>query len=146
MTESWTEPARLMVQHLVRDPGVAGLPGLWSLAKAAQRAALLVALDPSADADLAMTQAAMDLGELLEELEWADPAIPSLAVAVDLGDPPDDPVACREAVAALLVGALEVAAAILRGPVGRSTAHVLMLARVVHLITSAHLRVAGRLP
>lgn len=88
----------------------------------------------------------MDLGELLEELEWSHPAVPTLAVAVDLGDPPDDLAAGREAVAALLVGALDVAAAALRGPVGETTAAVLVLARAVHLITSAHLRVAGRLP
>jgi MFS family permease len=42
-----------------------------------------------------MTCAAMDLGELLEELEWADPAVPTEAVAVHLGDPPEDPAECR---------------------------------------------------
>jgi hypothetical protein len=42
-----------------------------------------------------MTHAAMDLGELLEELEWSDPVVATRAVPVDLGDPPDDPVASR---------------------------------------------------
>jgi len=147
MARNWTEPARLMVERLVFDGGGDGLSGLWSLAKAAQRATLRLALDPSADPDLSMTPAAMDLGELLEELEWFDPAVVTRSVSVDLGDPPGDPVACRQVIASLLVGALEVTAAALRAPAGESsTAQILMLARVVHLLTSAHLRVVGRLP
>jgi hypothetical protein len=147
MAQNWAEPARLMVERLLLDHGSGGLSGLWSLAKAAQQATLRVALDPHADPDLSMTHAAMDLGELLEELEWADPTVATLAVAVEMGHPPDDPEACRQAIASLLVGALELTAAALRAPAGdSSTAHILMLARVVHLLTSAHLRVAGRLP
>jgi len=147
MARNWTEPARLMVERLVFDGGGDGLSGLWSLAKAAQRATLRLALDPPADPDLSMTPAAMDLGELLEELEWFDPAVVTRSVSVDLGDPPGDPVACRQVIASLLVGALEVTAAALRAPAGESsTAQILMLARVVHLLTSAHLRVVGRLP
>ena len=145
--EYWAGPARLMVERLLLDAGGYGLSGLWSLAKAAQQATLRLALDPAVDPDLSMTHAAMDLGELLEELEWSHPAVPTCAVAVDLGEPPVDPVACREIIAALLVGALEVTATVLRRPVGESsTAEVLMLARVVHLLTAAHLRVAGRMP
>lgn len=147
MTENWAEPARVMVDRLLLDAGADGLSGLWSLAKAAQRATLRLALDPAADPDLSMTHAGMDLGELLEELEWSHPDVPALAVAVDLGDPPGDPGACRDIIASLLVGALEVTAAVLRAPAGESsTAEILMLARVVHLLSSAHLRVAGRLP
>ena len=95
-----------------------------------------------------MTHAAMDLAEALEELEWSDPAIATLAVALDLGNPPAVPEECREVVASLLVGALEVTAAALRAPArgASSTAEILMLARVVHLLTSAHGRVVGRLP
>jgi hypothetical protein len=147
MTQNWAEPARLMVERLLLDGGAYGLSGLWSLAKAAQQATLRLALDPAADPDLSMTHAAMDLGELLEELEWSDPAIATLAVSVDLGSPPADPAVGRGAIAALLVGALEFTAAALRAPTGEtSTAQILMLARVVHLLTSAHLRVVGRLP
>ena len=73
MAQNWAEPARLMVERLLLDVGADGLSGLWSLAKAAQRATLRLALDPHADPDLSMTHAAMDLGELLEELEWSDP-------------------------------------------------------------------------
>lgn len=147
VTENWAEPARMMVQRLLLDAGPDGLSGLWSLAKAAQQATLRLALDPAADPDLSMTHAGMDLGELLEELEWSHPAVPTLAAAVDLGDPPADPGACRDIIAFLLVGALEVTATILRAPAGESaTSEILMLARVVHLLSSAHLRVAGRLP
>ena len=146
MAQNWAEPARLMVERLLLDGGGDGLSGLWSLAKAAQRATLRLALDPWADPDLSMTHAAMDLGELLEELEWCDPAVVTRAVSVDLGDPPGDPVACRDVIAALLVGALAVTAAALRAPGEPPAGQILMLARVVHLLTSAHLRVVGRLP
>ena len=147
VTQNWADPARLMVQRLLLNVGSDRLSGLWSLAKAAQQATLRLALDPYADPDLSMTHAAMDLGELLEELEWSDPAVASLAVAVDMGHPPGDPEACRQAIASLLVGALQLTAAALRAPAGdSSTAEILMLARVVHLLTSAHLRVVGRLP
>ena len=148
MPQNWTEPARLMIERLVVDAGAHELSGLWSLTKAAQQAALRLALDPAVDSDLSMTHAAMDLAEALEELEWSDPAICSVAVALDLGDPPEDSGQCREVIASLLVGALEVTAAALRAPAGEesSTAEILMLARVVHLLTSAHLRVVGRLP
>jgi hypothetical protein len=147
VTENWAGPSRAMVERLLLDAGADGLAGLWSLAKAAQLATLRVALDPAADPDLSMTHAAMDLGELLEELEWVHPDARAGAVAVDLGDPPGDPAGCREVIAALLVGALEVAATVLRAPAGESsTAEILMLARLVHLLSAAHLRVTGRLP
>lgn len=148
MPQNWAEPARLMVERLLLDAGAHQLSGLWSLTKAAQQAALRLALDPAVDSDLSMTHAAMDLAEALEELEWSDPAICSVAVALDLDDPPAVPEECREVIASLLVGAFEVTAAALRAPAAEasSTAEVLMLARVVHLLTSAHLRVVGRLP
>lgn len=125
----------------------ASLPGPWTLAKPARQATLRLALDPTTDADLGMAEAAMDLAEVLEEFEWAHPTVPSQAVTVDLGMPPHGSDAGRDAVATLLVGALEIAAAVLRSPAGEpSTADVLMLARVAHLISSVHLRVVGRLP
>jgi hypothetical protein len=49
MTQNWVEPARVMVERILLDVGGDGLSGLWSLAKAAQRASLRLALDPSAD-------------------------------------------------------------------------------------------------
>jgi hypothetical protein len=147
MSENWAEPARLMVQRSTADAGRDGLSRLWSLAKAAQQATLRLALDPSADRDLSIARAAMDLGELLEELEWSHPDIAGRSVALELGDPPADDAARREAVASLLVGALKFAAAALRVPAGESsTAEVLMLARVGHLLSSAYVRVARRLP
>jgi hypothetical protein len=147
MPDKWAEPARLMVERFV-DAGAYELSGLWSLTKAAQQASLRLALDPAVDFDLSMTHAAMDLAEALDELEWSDPAVAAVAVALDLGDPPTVPKGCREVIASLLVGALEITAAALRAPTGEgsSTAEILMLARVVHLLTSAHLRVVERLP
>jgi hypothetical protein len=148
MPQNWTWSARLMVERLLLDAGAYELSGLWSLTKAAQQAALRLALDPAVDADLSMTHAAMDLAEALEELEWSDPAVAAGAVVLDLGEPPEYSGQCREVIASLLVGALETTAAALRAPEGEasSTAEILMLARVVHLLTSAHLRVVGRLP
>lgn len=148
LPQYWAEPARLMVERLLLEAGPDQLAGLWSLTKTAQQASLRLALDPVVDFDLSMTQAAMDLAEALEELEWSDPAIGTVAIALDLGDPPEDSGQSREVIASLLVGALQITAAALRGPAGdsSSTAAILMLARVVHLLTSAHLRVVGRLP
>jgi hypothetical protein len=119
VAENWAGPARLMVQRLLAGAsGDGGLSGLWSLAKAAQLATLRLALDPATDPDLAMTHAGMDIGEVLEELEWAHPDVRLLAVAVDLGEPPADPDTGREVIAALLVGPLDVVAAVLRAPMG----------------------------
>jgi hypothetical protein len=139
----WTRPACLLVDRL--GPG---FEGLWSLVYAAQHGALRLALDRQADGDLSLTLAAMDLGEALEELEWAHPQLPAIAVAVDLGPVPADSVAdCRAAVAVLLTGELKTTTGLLRDPsddVG--TPEILCLARIVHLLTNAHLRITGRMP
>src|SRR5205809_531555 len=94
----WSQPACLLVDRLDHD-----FEGLWSLVYAAQHGALRLALDRQVDSDLSLTLAVMDLGEALEELEWAHPQLPAIAVAVDLGPVPDDSVPdCRAAVAVLL--------------------------------------------
>ena len=148
MSAPWTVPARVLVAQLDR-----GIDGLWSLVYAAQvgalqQLALCRGLDGGADGDLALTLAAMDLGEAIEELEWHHPDLPAVAAAVDLGPaPPDDLADCRVAVAELLVAALDVVAGLLRDPEQpMDTAEVLYLARIVHLLTNAHLRVTGRMP
>jgi hypothetical protein len=114
------------------------LAGLWSLVFAAQHGALRLALDRGLDGDLSLTLAAMDLGEALEDLEWA----------VDLGPAPADAVSdCRAAITELLAGGLDVAADMLRDSAqDLDTPDVLCLARVVHLLSNAHLRVTGRMP
>jgi len=67
---------------------------------------------------------------------------------VDLGPVPADAVSdCRAAIAELLAGGLDVAADVLRDPSqDLDTPDVLCLARVVHLLSNAHLRVTGRMP
>lgn len=147
MTQEGDEPDQATIGWLMLEAEAAhDLSGLWSLVRAAQQSTLCVALDPSADPDLSMTHAAMDLREVLEELEWAHPAVPMMAVAVDVGEPLSDLAACRDTIASLLRRALR-AAAIAPLPSGDSaTAELLMLTRVVHLLITAHQRVVGPLP
>ena len=88
MTQNRDKPARLTIEWLMREAEAAhDLSGLWPLIKAARQATLGFTLDPSADPDLSMTHAAIDLREVLEELEWAHPAVP-MAGAVDVGQTP----------------------------------------------------------
>jgi hypothetical protein len=147
MWQNWDEPDQTRSEWLMLEAEAAyDLCGLWSVVKAAQQATLRIALDPIADPDLSMTHAAMDLRELLEELEWAHPAVPMLADAVNVGDTPSDRAASRETIAAQLRQAWQ-AAAIAPVPRGNSgAAEILMLARVVHLLMSAHQRVVGIFP
>lgn len=139
----WTQPARALV-----DGVDSGMAGLWSLVFAAQHGALRLALDRGMDDDLSLTLAAMDLGEALEDLEWSHPDLPAVAVAVDLGPVPAGAVSdCRAAIAELLAGILDVAADVLRdSSQDLDSPDVLCLARVVHLLSNAHLRVTGRMP
>jgi hypothetical protein len=147
MTQNWDAPHWTTIEWLMLEGEAAhGLSGLWSLVKAAQHATLRIALDPAADPDLSMTHAAMDLREVLEELEWAHPAFPMMVVPVDVGEPLSDLAMCRDTIALLLRRALW-AAAIAPVPSGDSaTAEILMFARVVHLLITAHQRVVGCLP
>ena len=125
----------------------AGMEGLWSLIYAAQRGVLRLALDPHLDRDLSLTYAAIDLGEAIGELEWAYPQLPATSPAVDLGPASAARVKdCREALAALLNRALEVAAGIVCDDLDMDSVDALAVARVIHLLTSAHDRITGRLP
>jgi len=83
MTVSWTEPARELVDRLG-----AGMDALWALLFAAQHGALRLALVVPLDDDPSLTEAAVDLGEALEELEWVRPQLPSGGLAVGLGPAP----------------------------------------------------------
>jgi len=142
VTVSWIEPARRLAD------GTAGWEGLWSLLFAARRAVLHLALLPGLDDDLGFTEAALDLREAAEELEWVHGDLPLRAAAVDLGEAPRDQVgACRAAVTGLLVAALDTVGRLQSAGAGElDTPEVLALARVSQLAASAHLRVAGRLP
>ena len=139
----WTEPAQVLVDRLEAD-----LVGLWSLTYAAQHGTLQLALDPGLDRDLSLTLTAMDLGDALEDLEWTHPDLPTAAVALDLGPAPAAAVGdCRAAIALLLIGGLNIAAHVLRVlSHDLDTPDVLCLARVVHLLGRAHLRVTGQMP
>jgi hypothetical protein len=141
MTVSWLEPVKRLADL------AAGWDGLWSLLVTARRAALALAVLPGLDDDLAFTEAALDLREAVEELEWVHSGLPLRAVSVDLGDAPLDQVnACRTAVGGLLTAVLAEAGRLNRLPGELDTPQLLALARVSQLAASAHRRVAGRLP
>lgn len=142
MTVSWTGPARELVDRLG-----AGVDALWSLAYSAQSGALRLATVEPLDEDFALSEAAMDLADALGEIEWARPELTGVAITVDLGPPCwDDVIAYRDAIAGLLAAAIDVVVALLRDPAEElDTPDVLALARVVHLVGSAHQRVTGHL-
>jgi len=142
VTVTWMEPARRLAD------GAAGWEGLWSLLFAARRAVLHLALLPGLDDDLAFTDAALDLREAGEELEWVHAGLPLRAAAVDLGEAPLDQVsACRAAVTGLLAAALDLVRRIQGTAAGDlDTPELLALGRVRQLAASAHRRVTGRLP
>jgi len=142
MTVSWTEPARELVGRLG-----AGMDALWALLFAAQHGALQLALVVALGDDRSLTEAAVDLGEALEELEWVRPQLTSGGLAVDLGPaPPQDVPACRAGIAALLTAAVEVVAAMLRAHTEElDTPEVLAVARAVTLVGSAPVHLTGHL-
>jgi len=144
MTIAWSGPAR----RLARDLPDRGVAGLWALLHTAELAVLQLALLPGLNDDLRLTEAAFDLQEAVEELEWLHPDLPLRATAVNLGEAPLDQVgACRAAVAGLLLAALDAVARLLSTAGAElDTPEVLALARVCQLAGSAHLRVTGRLP
>jgi len=66
---------------------------------------------------LAFTEAALDLREAVEELEWVQTGVPLGAVSVDLGDAPLDQVnVCRTALTGLRAAALAEAGRLNRLP------------------------------
>jgi hypothetical protein len=108
---------------------------------------LALAVLPGLDDDLTFTEAALDLREAVEELEWVQPGLPPRAVSVDLSDAPLHEVnACRTAGGGLLTAVLAEAGQLNRPPGEFDTPQVLALSRVSQLAASAHRRVAGRLP
>jgi len=140
MTVSWLEPAKRIADV------AAGWDGLWCLLVTARREALALAVLPGLDDDLRFTEAALDLREAVEELEWLHPDLPLRAVTVEFGDAPLDKVnACRTAVTGLLTAALATARQLNSLPGELNTAAVLALARVSQLAASAHRRVTGLL-
>lgn len=157
MTMSW-DPARELVGRL----GV-GMDAVWSLLYAAQTASLRLALVGPVDGDIELTEAGMDLADALGELEWVRPELVELGVAFDPGPAPlTDLARSRDTLVVLLAGAIELIVALLqRGPTDDrgpsrpgvssaavageplTVADVLALARVAHLVSTAHGRVTG---
>jgi len=106
---TWDESAKVLVEHADAD-----WEGIWTLTYAAGRAtADLGVVAPMADA-VELTYAAMDLGEVRQELEWLRPDLPARCPAVSLGPPdPVDTDAARDAIARLITAALARAEALL---------------------------------
>ena len=149
MTVSWTEPARELVDRL----GV-GLDALWAMGFTAQIGALQLALIDPLDGDMVLTDAATQLAEALEELEWVRPELTLGGMSIDLGPVPwDDLIAYRSNISGLLAAAIDVIAELLRTstpassiPVGTlrlDAAELLAVARVVHLVSGAYQLVIG---
>ena len=63
--------------------GVSGWAGVWSLVFAARCALVELAAIPGHDDDLALTYTGLDLANVLDDIEHADPSAPG--VAVNLG-------------------------------------------------------------
>ena len=149
MTVSWTEPARELVDRL----GV-GLDALWAMVFTAQIGALQLALIDPLDGDMVLTDAATQLAEALEELEWVRPELTLGGMSIDLGPVPwDDLIAYRSNISGLLAAAIDVIAELLRTstpatstPGGSSRldpGELLAVTRVVHLVSGAYQLVIG---
>jgi hypothetical protein len=140
MVMSWTEPAHVLIDRVPRDLG-----GLWSLLYAAELGAVHQTSAVGVDGDV--VGVVIDLREAVEELEWQHPDVDRGQAAIDL-KPPETGGAgneCEAVLASLLGAAVGMCADLIRDPT-MSVADVLMLARVVTLVTSGHLRLTGHLP
>lgn len=125
------------------DAGSEHLADVWTLAYAAERATLRLAAAPGAEGEVRWTETAVELSAALAELERADPSLPGVAAAVDLGHPvPNSGSDAGDIVARLIRAAL----ADLRVAPGGSTQETPAVARVSGLLSGAHLRLTGRLP
>lgn len=125
------------------DVGSEHLAGVWTLAYAAERATLRLAAGLGAEDEVRWTETAVELSAALAELERADPSLPGVAAAVDLGRPvPNSGSDAGEVVARVIHAAI----ADLRVVPGGSTHESLAVARVSGLLAGAHLRLTGRLP
>jgi hypothetical protein len=143
VTVAWTEPA----ERLARSLPDRGLAGLWALLHTAELAVLQLALLPGLNDDLTLTEAAFDLREAVEELEWLHADLPLRGRAANLGAAPLDQVgACRGGVARLLLAGLDTVGRLLAAGQELDTPELLVLARVCQRAGRAHLRVTGRLP
>ena len=141
MTVSWTEPARELVELL----GV-GLDALASLLVSAQAGALTLSLIEPLDEDFWLSDAAIALGDALDQLALVAPETSQCPVTVTLGALRwDDLIAYRQGIEGLLGAAADVVAQMLREQAADlDTTQLLALAHVVHLVGRAYRLVGGR--
>lgn len=140
MTVSWTDPARELIELL----GV-GVEGLASLVASAQSGALALSLIEPLDEEFWLSDAALALGDALDQLALVERAMPEYPVTVNLGPLRwDDLIAYRQGIEGLLVAAFDVVAQMLRDQAeGLDTQELLALAHVVHLVGTAYRLVGG---
>jgi hypothetical protein len=139
MVNSWSEPAQILITGVPRDLG-----GLWSLLYAGELGA--VHLNASRHAPRDAVGVAIDLRAAVQELEWHHPELDLGQVAVNLESPArGGGTAYESTLAELLHAALGLCADLIRDPTS-GLPDVLMLARVVTLVTSGHIRLTGHLP
>lgn len=140
MTVSWTEPARELVELL----GV-GMEALAGLLASAQSGALALSLIEPLDKEFWLSDAAIALGDALDQLAFVAPETPECPITVDLGAVRwDDLIAYRQGIEGLLVAAFDVVAQILREQAADlDTQDLLALAHMVHLIGHAYRLVGG---
>lgn len=138
----WASPVTAMLQRL--GPG---LPGIWALLWATEIGALQLVCLPDIPSDRQLTEAAWDLAEAREDLEWAAPELLTTGVAVTLESPGNSDVpGCRQQLAALLRAGLDLTTAMQSEPGRYDVDVILALARATSLMATAHQRLIGRLP
>lgn len=102
MGYTWSKGADAVLEHTAVD-----WDGLWSLLYAAGKAAFRLSLQLPIGVGAALAYAAMDICEARDEVGWAHPETPTMAIAVDLG--PVGPVIDLATACGVLVGLLDAA-------------------------------------
>jgi len=103
MSYTWSTGAAVVLEHIEHD-----WAGVWSLLFAATKATFRLSLQVPLDLGAELAYAAMDSGEARDEVGWAHPDVPLVAVAVDLGPASQslDVADTRAVIVSLLDGAL----------------------------------------
>lgn len=140
MTSS--DPTEPLVQQAPVSVG-----GLWALLVVARDRLGQLTLLEHADEDLSLFESSMDLTEALGDLEWHLPDLPDLPDddVPDLCLEPVQDVQDQAAVVRLLRRAVDNTIELLRDTAGMDRGEVLTLARVLHLIGAALVRLTGQL-
>ena len=102
MGYTWSKGADAVLERTAVD-----WDGVWSLLYAAGKAAFRLSLQLPIGVGAALAYAAMDICEARDEVGWAHPETPAMAIAVDLG--PVGPAIDLAATCDVLVGLLDAA-------------------------------------